>query len=102
MENKLIAIADICLYEKIEISFVHALADFGLISTTVVQKTAFLYAEELPKLTRFQHLYRDLDINLEGLHAVAHLLNQLQDAQSKVIALENELNYYKQLESPTA
>ncbi|MGY3054703.1 chaperone modulatory protein CbpM [Pedobacter sp. UYEF25] len=101
MESKLIAIADICLYEEIEINFVHALADFGLITTIVVKKTAFLDADELPKLTRFQHLYKDLDINLEGLHAVAHLLNQLEDVQSRVISLENELNYYKQLERPS-
>lgn len=100
MKANLIAITDICLYEKIELNFIEELADFGLITTTVVQKTTFIEADEIPKLTRYKHLHQDLEINLEGLHAVDHLLNQLEDMQDQLVRLHNELNYYKQIEKP--
>ena len=99
MKDNLIAITDICSYEKIEINFVYALADFGLISTKIVKKVEFIEAEDLPKLVRFKHLHQDLEINLEGLHAVAHVLNQLDDVRNEIQRLRNELNYYQQQEN---
>lgn len=98
MKNNLISIADICSHEKIEINFVYALADFGLISTQAIDKAVFIDVDELPKLSKYMHLHQDLDINLEGLHAVSHLLNQLEDVQNRMMRLQNELNYYRQLE----
>ena len=98
MKENLIAITDLCLYEKIEINFVHALADFGLITTTVVKKMTFIDVNELPKLARYKHLHQDLEINLEGLHAIAHVLNQIDDLQTELLTLKNELNYYKQID----
>ena len=97
MENNLIAIQDICSHHQIEFKFIQSLEDFGLIHTTVVKKSFFLDADELSKLERYLRLSNDLDINLEGLHAVSHLLNQLKNMQEEVNSLKNELNYYKQL-----
>ncbi|QPH41387.1 chaperone modulator CbpM [Pedobacter endophyticus] len=98
MENKLIAIEDICAHHQIEINFIKSLEDVGLIQTTVVKQTFFLNADELTKLERFLRLSHDLDINFEGLHAVSHLLEQLNNMQEEMSSLKNELNYYKQMQ----
>lgn len=97
MENNLVSIKDVCAYHHVEINFIQSLEDFGLIQTKIVKKTTFLDTDELSKLERYLRLSQDLEINLEGLHAVSHLLNQLQAVQQELNILKNELNYYKQL-----
>ncbi|TCD10175.1 MerR family transcriptional regulator [Pedobacter frigidisoli] len=97
MENNLISIKDVCAHHQVEINFIQSLEDFGLIQTKIVKKTTFLDTDELSKLERYLRLSQDLEINLEGLHAVSHLLNQLQEVQKELNSLKNELNYYKQL-----
>jgi len=97
METYLIPVEDICAYHHVEINFIHSLEDFGLIHTKVEKQSLFLPVDELSKLEQYLRLAHDLEINLEGIHAVSHLLNQLQNMQLEITALQNELNYYKQL-----
>jgi len=97
METYLIPLADICAYHHVEINFIHSLEDFGLIQTTVKKQSAFLPIDELSKLEQYLRLANDLQINLEGIHAVSHLLNQLRSMQEEITVLQNELHYYKQL-----
>jgi len=97
MENNLISIDEVCTYHQVKINFIQSLEDFGLIHTTIVKKTVCLDTDELTKLERYLRLSNDLEINLEGLHAVAHLLNQLNEMQEEINSLKNELNYYKQV-----
>ncbi|WP_316799902.1 chaperone modulator CbpM [Pedobacter frigidisoli] len=97
METQLIAIDEICAYHQVEIKFIESLEDFGLIQTTIVKKVTFLPVSELSKLERYIRLTHDLDINIEGLHAITQLLAQIGDVENEMIALKNELNYYKQM-----
>ncbi len=97
MENNLISIEDICANHQVEIMFIKSLEDFGLIQTTIVKKTVFLDMPELEKLERYLRLSNDLAINIEGIHAVSLLLNQVVAMQNKITTLSNELNFYKQI-----
>lgn len=97
MENQLIKIDDICAYHHIEFKFIQSLEDFGLIQTTIVKKTTCLDLDQLSKLEHYLRLRNDLDINLEGIHAVSHLLQQVSHLQEELTELKNELNYYKQI-----
>jgi chaperone modulatory protein CbpM len=97
METYLIPVEDICAYHHVEINFIQSLEDFGLIHTTVKRKSVFLPIDELSKLEQYLRLAQDLEINLEGIHAVSHLLNQVQQMQEEITLLQNEINYYKQL-----
>jgi len=96
METNLIPVEDICAYHHVEVNFIQSLEDFGLIQTTVKKQSLFLPVGELTKLEQYLRLAQDLEINLEGIHAVSHLLNQVQQMQEKITALQNELNYYRQ------
>jgi len=97
MENNLISIDEVCIHHQVKINFIQSLEEFGLIHTTLVKKTVCLDSDELSKLERYLRLSHDLEINLEGLHAVAHLLSQLNEMQDEIVLLKNELNYYKQI-----
>jgi chaperone modulatory protein CbpM len=86
MRNNLIAVSDICTYHHMEID---------LIKTTIQKQSSFLSLDELSKLERYVRLAKDLDINLEGLHAIAHLLNQVENMQQEINTLKADLIHSK-------
>lgn len=97
METNFISVDDFCGHYKVEVHFIKSLEEYGLIKTKLIKKTKFIKSDDLTGLERHIRLYKDLDINPEGLHAVSLLLNQLEILQQKVDALNNEVNYYKQI-----
>ncbi|KQR72505.1 chaperone modulator CbpM [Pedobacter sp. Leaf176] len=97
METNFISVDDFCGHYKVEINFIKSLEEYGLIKTKLIKKTKFINSDDLAGLERHIRLYKDLDINLAGLHAVSLLLNQLEILQKKVDALNNEMNYYRQI-----
>jgi chaperone modulatory protein CbpM len=97
MSKNLISVEDACDYLQVEISFIKSLEDFGLINIIVDQTYLYLESEELSKLQRYLRLTNDLQINMEGLHAVELLLERIGHLESRIVTLENLLNYYRQI-----
>lgn len=46
--------------------------------------------EQLADIEKYIHLYYDLDINMEGLEAIMHLLNRVQHLQHQIKRLKND------------
>lgn len=91
----LIAIDDFCSKHNIEISFISSLQQNGLIEITTIHETAFIDAGQLQQLEKFIRLYYELDINLEGIETVNHLLQRVIAMQDEIIALKNRLRLYE-------
>lgn len=91
----LISADEICSLYQVEYSFINDLQEYDLIQFSVIEQVTYLPADHLPTLERFIRLHYDLDINLEGLEAVNHLLEQIQDMQDKMRQLENKLLLYE-------
>lgn len=98
MQTNLIPIIDFCTYHQIETTFIQSLEEFGLLQTTEVQKKVCVNIDELEKLEKYLRLFQEMNINLEGLHAVAHLLELLQQKDDQILALKNELSYFNQIQ----
>ncbi|ANH80511.1 hypothetical protein A8C56_05460 [Niabella ginsenosidivorans] len=88
---KRISVEQCCIYYKIEASFVQELDEHGLIRLTRSGKKNFIAYEQLTDLEKYMHLYYDLDINMEGMEAIMHLLNRMQDLQQEIRKLQNRL-----------
>jgi len=92
MENDdLIPAEDFCIYHNIEYSFIHSLEDSGLISVTSVEQTTYIPADELQKLEKFIRLHYDLDINIEGIETIYHLLEKIEEMQHEILQLRNRV-----------
>jgi len=94
MENQLIPITSFCLYHKIKVTFINDLEEYGLIKTKVIKKTTFVHTDDLANLERLVRLHQELNINLEGLHAITHLLNQLENLQMEIAFLKSQKNIH--------
>jgi chaperone modulatory protein CbpM len=91
----LIALDEFCANHNIEISFVSSLHQTGLIEIKTVKETVFIDADQLQQLEKFIRLYYELDINLEGIETISHLLERIKSLQEENITLKNRLRLYE-------
>lgn len=89
-----ISIEQCCIHYKIEATFVQSLNERGLIELTKLEQEYFISFEQLTDLHKYIHLHYDLNINMEGLEAITHLLTRVTSLQNEVKKLQNELGQY--------
>ncbi len=94
-KEKLIRANDFCANHQIEISFISSLQENGLIEITTIEETGYIQENQLQKLERMVRLYRELDINIEGIDTINHLLQRIIDMQNENNALRNRLRLYE-------
>jgi hypothetical protein len=91
----LITVDEFCANHNIEISFISSLQQTGLIEITTIKETGFIDAGQLQQLEKFIRLYYELDINLEGIETITHLLQRINSLQDEIIVLRNKLRLYE-------
>ncbi len=89
--ENLIAASIFCSSHHIEFSFISSLQQYGLIEVTATDEDLYINSDDLNKLEQFTRFYYELQINLEGIDAINHLLEQLQQKQQEVVNLRNRL-----------
>lgn len=95
MKENLISTDEFCIHHNIEFSFIRNLCDFGLLETIKIRKTEFIPEDQLEKLEHMLRLHQELDINMEGIDTIDHLLERMSELQSEVIRLRNRLRLYE-------
>jgi len=96
MQNvKLISINDFCSSHNIEISFISSLQRTGLIEISIIEETGYIDAGQLQQLEKYLRFHYDLDINLEGIETITHLLQRINAMQEEIISLRNRLRLYE-------
>jgi hypothetical protein len=96
MQTKnLIAITEFCIHHNIEVSFISSLQQNGLIEITTIKETGFIDAGQLQQLEKIIRFYYELDINLEGIESITHLLQRINAMQDEIVALRNRLRLYE-------
>lgn len=94
MKN-LIPAVEFCASHNIEVSFIRSLQQTGLIEISSVEETIYIHESQLQDLERIIHLYFELDINLEGIETINHLLRRLNYMQDEITSLRNRLRLYE-------
>ena len=91
----LIAADEFCASHQIEFSFIQSLNKFELIEITTVEEKRFIPESQLQQLEKLVRLHYDLDINLEGIDAITHLLERMKALQEENGALKSKLRLYE-------
>ncbi|MBI1767214.1 MAG: chaperone modulator CbpM [Bacteroidetes bacterium] len=93
MENEhLIAIEEFCNHYKVEPSFIYTLVEFRLIEIVTVEEKKYLLKDQIREVEKMIRMHYDLDINIEGIEAISHLLQRLDNLQEEVNALKNRIH----------
>ena len=76
-------------------SFINSLQQTGLIEIIIIEEVGFIQKEQIQQLEKFMRFYYELDINLEGIETISHLLQRVTDLQEEITELRNKLNLYE-------
>jgi hypothetical protein len=96
MQTKnLIALDEFCANHSIEISFITLLQHTGLIEIKTIQESVFIDADQLRDLEKMVRLFYELDINLEGIETINHLLQRINSLHNEITELKNRLRFYE-------
>ena len=91
----MIIVNEFCIHNNIELSFIDALKDSGLIEVTLAEEKLCLPQSQLPQLEKMVRLYYEMDINLEGIETITYLLSRMNDMQQEILRLNNRLSIYE-------
>jgi hypothetical protein len=96
MSNEhLIAVTEFCTAHQIEVTFVESLAQHGLITIETVNEQLSIEDTQLPSLEKMVRLHYDLDINLEGIETIFHLLERIENLQHEMHELKKRAGLYE-------
>lgn len=96
MEADLIIVSEYCRQNHIDHSFIVLLYDEGLIDIRKEKDTEYLLVSQLRDLERYSRMYYDLSINIEGIDAIRHMLDRMEDLQLEIRKLKNRLSKFEQ------
>jgi hypothetical protein len=94
-DENMVPATTFCVHHNIELSFIHSLKEHGMIETVVVAEELFLPLSQLERLEKIVRLHFELDINLEGIETITHLLDRMEEMQNNIQRLTNRLKAYE-------
>ena len=95
---RLIPAQEICRIYHVEYSFVNALKDYGLLDITRQADDSYIHEDQLEDLERLLTLHYEMDINVEGIEAIAHILQRFKKLQDEMKVLKNRLRLYETID----
>lgn len=93
--HNLIPADEFCANHNIEVSFIRSLQETGLLEITTIEETVYIPASQLRELERIIRLYFEMDINMEGIETINHLLQRIKFMQDEIMVLRNRLRLYE-------
>lgn len=96
MDDRYISIIEFCNCHNLEYTFIHSLTEYGLLQTVVIEEDEFIEKEQVRELERMMRLHYDLEINMQGIDAINHLLDRVSSLQNEVRTLQNRLKRFEE------
>jgi len=96
-EELLISADEFCTCHNIEFSFIRDLQESGMIKIVIRKDASYIPESQLEKLERILRLHDDLEINVEGIDTITHLLQRIDRMQNEITILQNRLRLYEDL-----
>jgi hypothetical protein len=93
--EKYIPVLHLCDLYQIEISFFKELNEEGLIELVSRQNSMYVHEDKLYKVERIIRIYRELNVNIEGIDVVLNLLEKVDKLQNEVYSMQSRLRLYE-------
>ena len=93
--EEMIIVNEFCVYHNVDLAFITALKDSGLIEVIIMEEKLYMPQTQLPHLEKMVRLYYEMDINLEGIETITYLLNRMNEMQQEIMQLNNRLSLYE-------
>ncbi|MCC8145369.1 MAG: chaperone modulator CbpM [Bacteroidales bacterium] len=93
MKTDYIIIKEYLQLGNVDQQFISLLEENDLIHIYEIENERFLHYDELADIERYARMYYDLSINIEGIDAIHHLLERINQLQNEMKDLRNQLRF---------
>ena len=97
MSRKKITYTECLQIYQVEETFLNQLVSSGLIEIVIEEEDCYIEYDYLQEIEQFVRWHYELEINMEGIEALHHMLQQVQQLQDDVEKLRGELSFYKSI-----
>lgn len=96
MENEnFIDIKTFCLNHNISDTFILTLYEYNLIEIQERNNVKLISTDQMKELEKFVRMHNELNINLEGIDAIYHLMQRMQNIELEMNLLKQRLRLYE-------
>lgn len=94
---ELIPAKDFCIHHSVSYTFFSGLHEAGLVQTVIIEEEQYIHPDCIGSLEKLARLHSDLGINIEGIEAIAQLLQQVDALQMQVQDISRRLQRYENI-----
>lgn len=94
-KDNFILLNQLSSHYQVELSFFSNLSEIGLIEITTIEQSQYIHEDKISDLEKIIRMYRDLDVNIEGIDIVFNLLQKIENLQNELNAVRNRLRLYE-------
>jgi hypothetical protein len=95
--NEAISVTEFCLRYGVEQDFIRSLNESGLVRLISMEEELCINYEALPQVEKLLRMHYEMEINLEGIEAIVHLLSRIDSMQQEIARLTNRLRCYEDI-----
>ena len=93
--ENLISIQEFCVHYQVPETFINSLYDYELIEIITTENTQYVRITQIKNIEKLIRFHFELDINLEGIHAISNLLDKVESLQDEIKKLNNKIDFYE-------
>lgn len=93
--SSFIRIEQVCTHCQVDEAFIHTLHELGHVELIVDGKEYGIPEEQLKSVESLIFFHTELQINIEGIDAIAHLLKRMVDLQEELMQVKKALHVYR-------
>ncbi|MDQ3143243.1 MAG: chaperone modulator CbpM [Bacteroidota bacterium] len=94
-EVNFILLEKLCTHYKVDLAFFINLSDIGLIEIKTIEESNFVDQDKIYELEKIIRMYRELDVNIEGIDIIINLLQKINNLQEELVSVRNRLRLYE-------
>ncbi len=95
MQDDKITMEEYAQQSHTDIHFINQLTEYGLIEIVIQQQAHYIPSHQLPLLEKYARMHYELDINMEGIEAISHLLHRLEKLQNEMEGMRRRLRLFE-------
>jgi len=84
-----------CEYTQTPVDFIYSLEEYGLIEIKKIESNVYVESHDIVEIERIGRLQNDLGINLEGIDALNHMIQKLDQLEYELKLVKNRLKIYE-------
>ena len=84
-----------CEQTKTPIDFIFSLQEYGFIETREIENKVYVEPHTIVEIERVGRLQNELGINLEGIDALFHMMQKVDQLESQLRYLKERLKIYE-------